>query len=181
MIEDEEEGKNGLEEHPMMIENYKEKMADVIAMLAKQQEIREDAIALGIKPKEVETKAKEAVDQKQLDDVFAAYMDKEYKDEQIGDLDGDEGVDPLALIKGEEGDEPEFYDYGSELSDMPEDMKSSEQPMSNMDMLEQKIAMDQQVINGAVNEFIQDKKLWFRKLARQHGEDAIEQAIEKGK
>lgn len=42
-------------EHPMMIENYKEKMADVIAMLAKQQEIREEAVAKGLKPKEVET------------------------------------------------------------------------------------------------------------------------------
>jgi hypothetical protein len=45
-------------EHPMMIENYKEKMAGVIAMLAKQQEIREEAIAKGIKPKEVEIQAK---------------------------------------------------------------------------------------------------------------------------
>ena len=51
-------------EHPMMIENYKEKMADVIAMLAKQQEIRDEAVAKGLKPKEVETEAKEAVDQK---------------------------------------------------------------------------------------------------------------------
>ena len=120
----------------MMIENYKEKMADVIAMLAKQQEIREEAIAKGIKPKEVETQAKQAVDQKQLDDVFAAYMDKEYKDEQIGDLDGDEGVDPLNFIEGEEDqDEEEFFEYGSELSDMPGDMASSKQ-MSNMDMLE---------------------------------------------
>jgi hypothetical protein len=30
--------------------------------------------------------------------VFAAYMDKEY----IGDLDGDEGVDPLNFIEDEE-------------------------------------------------------------------------------
>jgi hypothetical protein len=29
-------------------------------------------------------------------------MDKEYKDEQIGDLDGDEGVDPLNFIEDEE-------------------------------------------------------------------------------
>jgi hypothetical protein len=34
-------------------------------------------------------------------------MDKEYKDEQIGDLEGDEGVDPLAFIEGEEGEEGE--------------------------------------------------------------------------
>lgn len=120
------------------------------------------------------------MDQKQLDDVFLAYMDKEYKDEQIGDLDGDEGVDPLNFIEGEEDqEEDEFIDYGSELSDMPGDMASSKQ-MSNMDMLEQKIAIDNQVINGAVNEFIQDKKLWFRTLHRQHGEDAKSQALEKG-
>jgi hypothetical protein len=30
-----------------------------------------------------------------LDDVFKAFMQKEYKDDQIGDLEGDEGVDPL--------------------------------------------------------------------------------------
>ena len=46
-----------------------------------------------------------------------------------------------------------MYDYGSELSDAPVDMASSKQ-MSNMDILEQKLAMDNQVINGAVNEFI---------------------------
>lgn len=36
-------------EHPMMIENYKEKMADVIAMLETQEEIRKEAISKGIK------------------------------------------------------------------------------------------------------------------------------------
>jgi hypothetical protein len=99
--------------------------------------------------------------------VFAAYLDKEYQDNQIGDLEGDKGVDPLAFIEGEEGEEQEFYDYGSELSDAPVDAASSKQ-MSNMDMLEQKIAIDNQMINGAVNEFIQDKKLWFRTLHKQH-------------
>ena len=107
-------------------------------------------------------------------------MDKEYKDEQIGDLDGDEGVDPLNFIEDEENQEEEFFDYGSELSGMPGDMASSKQ-MSNMDMLEQKLAIDKQVVNGAVNEFIQDKKLWFRTLHRQHGEDAKSQALERGK
>ena len=87
-------------EHPMMIENYKERMADVIAMLAKQEEIRKEAVYYGKKVNESEVK--KAVNQKQLDDVFLAYMDKEYKDEQIGDLDGDEGVDPLGLIEGDE-------------------------------------------------------------------------------
>jgi hypothetical protein len=33
----------------MMIENYKEKMADVIAMLAKQEDIRKEAVTLGKK------------------------------------------------------------------------------------------------------------------------------------
>lgn len=64
-------------------------------------------------------------------------MEKEYKDEQIGDLEGDRGVDPLAYLEeldeeeaaadpakltskeikpGDEGeDEQEYYDYG-ELS-----------------------------------------------------------------
>ena len=44
-----------------MIENYKEKMADVIAMLAKQEEIRKDAVSKGLKAKEVEHEAKKAV------------------------------------------------------------------------------------------------------------------------
>ena len=59
-------------------------------------------------------------------------MDKEYKDEQIGDLEGDEGVDPLAFVQEQEeagaagkgDDEEELYDYG-ELSDGDEmEMKS---------------------------------------------------------
>jgi hypothetical protein len=43
-------------EHPMMIENYKEKMADVIAMLAKQEDIRKEAVTLGKKVNESEVK-----------------------------------------------------------------------------------------------------------------------------
>ena len=34
----------------------------------------------------MEEDAKKAVNQKALDDVFAAYMHKEYADDQIGDL-----------------------------------------------------------------------------------------------
>ena len=54
-------------------------------------------------------------------------MDKEYKDEQIGDLDGDEGVNPLNFI-GEDGelqedDDEDMIDYG-ELSDGDLDMGS---------------------------------------------------------
>ena len=45
------------------------------------------------------------VNQKDLDDVFKVFMTKEYKDEQIGDLEGDEGVDPLAFIEAEEIEE----------------------------------------------------------------------------
>ena len=67
---------------------------------------------------EVEAQAKGAVNQKALDEVFQAYMNKEYTDDKIGDLEGDEGIDPLAFIEEEEGQEgePDFYDYGS-LSD----------------------------------------------------------------
>jgi len=46
-------------------------------------------------------------------------MEKEYKDEQIGDLDGDEGVHPMATgedLAEQLGDEDELYDYG-ELTD----------------------------------------------------------------
>jgi hypothetical protein len=44
-------------------------------------------------------------------------MDREYNEDQIGDLEGDEGIDPLAFIEGEEQDgEEDLYDYG-DLSD----------------------------------------------------------------
>lgn len=36
------------------------------------------------------------------------------------------------------------------------------------------------MINGAVNEFIQDKKFWFRSLHREHKDDIKSQALEKG-
>ena len=53
-------------------------------------------------------------------------MTKEYQDEQIGDLEGDEGVDPLAMLEADEMEEREavdedgLYDYG-DLSDGDED------------------------------------------------------------
>jgi hypothetical protein len=53
IVKDDPENKNEID-HPMMIDNYKEKMADVIAMLDKQEEIRKDAINRGVKVKEVE-------------------------------------------------------------------------------------------------------------------------------
>ena len=43
----------------------------------------------------IEKEAIKAVDQGALDEVFKSYMDNEYKDEQIGDLEGDGGVDPM--------------------------------------------------------------------------------------
>ena len=37
------------------------------------------------------------------------------------------------------------------------------------------------MIGEAVDEFIQDKKLWFRNLAKEHNEDIQSKAVEKGK
>ena len=48
-------------------------------------------------------------------------MNTEYKDEQIGDIEGDEGVDPMQFIE----DEDDMLDYG-ELSDG--DMMSEVRP-----------------------------------------------------
>lgn len=112
-------------------------------------------------------------------------MDKEYKDEQIGDLDGEEGVDPLAFGEeqengeaGKDGEEEDDRDYG-ELSDGDESqMKSHSQMPSNLDRLEQKQELDKVMINEATNEFIQDKKLWFRGLHKEHGDGILEKAIE---
>ena len=131
-------------EHPMMIPNYKEKMAGVIALLEKQEEMRKQAQlakeAKNVKKEiEVEKELKKMVNQKDLDDVFASYMQKEYQDEQIGDLEGDEGVNPLHFIndiegEGEEhkeGEDPDVYDYG----DLSEGDLGDEKP-SNYDLLE---------------------------------------------
>ena len=148
-------------EHEMMIPNYKEKMADVIAMLDKQNEIRKTMKIEKIDEKQamkIEKEAIKAVNQGALDEVFKSFMDNEYKDEQIGDLEGDEGVDPMQFI----GDEDDMLDYG-ELSDG--DMMSEVRP-SQQDLMEEKIMQDNVVINEAVDEFIQDKRLWFRNLHR---------------
>lgn len=37
------------------------------------------------------------------------------------------------------------------------------------------------MIYDAVDEFIEDKKFWFRELHKEHGDDLHEKAIEKGK
>lgn len=136
-------------EHPMMLENYKERMAHVIEMLEKQEEFKKEAVQSGQRRDVVDVRARNLVNQKQYDDVFAAYMAKEYKDEQIGDLEGDRGVDPLAYLEeledeesaaadpakrappqlkpdAEGEEEEEYFDYG-ELTDGDE-----------MDALEQK-------------------------------------------
>lgn len=43
-------------------------------------------------------------------------MEKEYTDDKIGDLEGDDGVDPMCVNENEAEDEQDYYDYGS-LSD----------------------------------------------------------------
>ena len=113
-------------------------------------------------------------------------MNKEYAEDQIGDLEGDEGVNPLAFIEGEEGegDEDGDIDYG-ELTDGDEmsEMKSQQMmnPTSSMSKLEQKQELDKHIINDAANNFIQDKKLWFRGLHKEHGDEIKNTAIEEGK
>lgn len=141
-------------EHPMMIPNYKEKMADVIAMLDKQNEIRKNAQENKDmkEAQQMEKMAKKAVDQKALDEVFGAFMQREYKDEQIGELEN-EVIDPLAFIEGEEnrhGEEPDEFEYG-ELSDG--ECPSNAGP-SNADIMEQRQIEDSNMINQAVDEFI---------------------------
>jgi hypothetical protein len=49
-----------------------------------------------------------------------------------------------------------------------------------MSKLELKQQADNVIINEAVNEFIQDKRLWFRDLKKDHGQDIITEAKEKG-
>ena len=83
-------------------------------------------------------------------------------------------ADPAKLAShefkaGAEGeDDQEYFDYG-ELTDGDE-----------MDALEQKQMQDKQILNEVVDEFIQDKKLWFRGLHQKHGEDIKTKAMEKG-
>lgn len=47
-------------------------------------------------------------------------------------------------------------------------------------MMDAKLMQDHGVINEAVDEFIQDKHLWFRKLHKEHGEGYEAAAKEKG-
>ena len=73
-----------------------------------------------------------------------------------------------------------MYDYG-ELSDMEDVMESnSVMEMSNADKIELKKAQDNVIINEAVDEFIQDKRMWFRDLKKKHGDDLKTTAEEKG-
>jgi hypothetical protein len=72
-------------------------------------------------------------------------------------------IDPLAVIEQGE-DEEEMYEYG-ELSDG--DVVSNIGP-SQADILEEKMAQDNVLINEAVNEFIQDKRKWFYMLHKEH-------------
>ena len=144
-----------------MLPNYKERMADVISMLDKQKEMRKQLADVKDRnmSKQIETQARQVVNQKALNEVFDSFMHKEYQDDQIGDLEGDEGIDPLAFIEGEEVEEveideekkeqlgeEEMYDYG-ELSDMDDMMESNSMiGMSNADKLEMKHAQDNVMI-----------------------------------
>lgn len=76
-----EQGPDGVAEHPMMIENYKDRMAHVIQMLEKQEEFKKEAAQTGQRLDVIDAQARSLVNQKQYDDVFAAYLEKEYKDE----------------------------------------------------------------------------------------------------
>lgn len=100
-LEDEPD-KAGLASHPMMLDSYKERMAGVLEMLEKQEEFKKEAAQAGKRQDVIDVQARKLVNQKQYDDVFAAYLEKEYNDDQIGDLEGDPGVDPLAFIEEEE-------------------------------------------------------------------------------
>lgn len=75
-----------------------------------------------------------------------------------------------------EEDDDGMLDYG-ELSDG--DVMSEVRP-SQQDLLEEKLHQDNVVINEAVDEFIQDKRLWFRTLKKEHGDGYENNAKEKG-
>lgn len=50
-----------------------------------------------------------------------------------------------------------------------------------MDLIEAKLQQDNVIINEALDEFIQDKKLWFRDLHKEHKPEDIKQvAKDKG-
>ena len=59
-----EPGQDGLSQHPMMISNYKERMADVIQMLEKQQEFKQEAVQTGERADVVDVRARSLVNQK---------------------------------------------------------------------------------------------------------------------
>ena len=152
-------------------------------MLDKQSEIRKFAEGKGFKEaQQIETQAKQAVNQRALDEVFTAFLNKEYQDKQIGDLEEEAQIDPLAFIEAEEakeGEDDEYYDYG-ELSDGEMPAAPSNFGLSTADKLEMKQEQDKEMINEAIDEFIQDKKSWFRNLHRKHGEDYEMTSKEKG-
>lgn len=87
----------------------------------------------------------------------------------LEEMDKAEAADgPKPAAEGEE--EQEYDDYGEYVDS--EEMEP--------DALEQKQEADKVMINEAVDEFIQDKKLWFRGLHKEHGEDIKKNAMEKG-
>ena len=49
---------------------------------------------MGKKAPVIEQEVKKLVDQGKIDGIFQAYMDREYQEHQIGDLQDDEGVNP---------------------------------------------------------------------------------------
>ena len=74
-------------------------------------------------------------------------------------------------------DEEDMIDYG-ELDDDNEQAEMD----AYMEQQEQKEEADRNMINEAVDEFIEDKKMWFHQLHKRHGaKDGVQMAIEKGK
>ena len=145
------------------IENYKERMEGVLAMLEKAEEFKGAAAAEGQKQSKVDNAAKGIVNQSELDAVFGNYMQAEYADDQIGDLEGQ--MDDVEDLLADE----EVEDYG-ELSDMEMEMTAGVEPVDQTAMIQE-----------AVDEFIEDKKDWFRGLHKQHGEkDVVATAMAKG-
>ena len=114
----------------------------------------------------------------------------QYADDQIGDLEGDDGVNPLTEAEGAEaayGDEEEGdLDYG-DLSDGDEMSEMKSQKMMNqastMSKLELKQELDKHIINDAANNFIQEKKIWgpLRNMHKEHAEEIKNTAFEQGK
>ena len=55
----------------------------------------------GTKIAQVEKQVKDIVNSKDHNDVFASYFNNEYNDNQIGDLEGEDGLLPLNLNEDE--------------------------------------------------------------------------------